>query len=254
MSRLDGKVALITGSARGIGKGCALELARRGADIVVNDLANLQQAEAAAAEIRALGRRVLVVSADVSDRKAMEEMVRRVVADLGRLDILIANAARNIRKPFLEMEEDDMAATLAVTLWGAFHVSQFAARQMVRQGHGGSIVFISSVHAVLATPNSLAYNTAKSGLNHMARTMAAELVPHAIRVNIIEPGWIDTPGERIYWSEEAIREGTKLLPMARLGTTEDIARGAAYLCSDDAAYITGSTLRIDGGYVLPRIK
>jgi glucose 1-dehydrogenase len=254
MSRLDGKVALVTGSARGIGKGCALELARRGADLVVNDLANLRQAEATAEEIRALGRRALVIAADVSDRKAMDEMVRRAVADLGRLDILIANAARNIRKPFLDMEEEDMAATLAVTLWGGFHVSQFAARQMVRQGEGGSIVFISSVHAILATPNFLAYGTAKCALNHMARTMAAELVPHGIRVNVIEPGWIDTPGERNFKTEEELQEAGKLLPMGRLGSVEDIARGAAYLSSDDAAYVTGSTLRIDGCYVLARLR
>ena len=254
MSRLDGKVALVTGSARGIGKGCALELARRGADIVLNDFANLHLAEATQAEIRALGQRALVIAADVSDRKAMEEMVRRTVADLGRLDILIANAARSIRRPFLEMEEEDMAATLAVTLWGAFHVSQFAARQMVRQGEGGSIVFISSVHAVLTMPNFLAYGTAKCGLNHMARIMAAELVPHAIRVNVIEPGWIDTPGERAFKTEEELAEAAKLLPMGRLGTIEDIARGAAYLCGEDAAYVTGSTLRIDGGYMVGRFK
>jgi glucose 1-dehydrogenase len=254
MSRLDGKVALITGAARGIGRGCALELARRGADIVVNDFANVEQAQATAEEIRSLGGRALTIPGDVSDRKAMEETVRRAVAEFGRLDILIANAARNIRKPFLEMEEQDMADTLAVTLWGAFHVSQFAARQMVRQGHGGSIVFISSVHAVLPTPNNLAYNTAKSGLNHMARTMAAELVSHAVRVNIIEPGWIDTPGERRYKTEEELQNAGKALPMGRLGCIQDIARGAGYLCSDDAAYVTGTMLRIDGGYVLPRIS
>ena len=254
MSGLEGKVALVTGAARGIGRACVLEMARRGADVAINDVRLIDEAESVAREVRAMSKRAIVAQGDVSDRQAMDALVNRTVEELGRLDILVANAGRNVRKPFLEMEPRDMEETLAVTLWGTFHVSQLAARQMVRQGRGGSIVFISSVHAVLAIPGSAAYNAAKAGINHLARTMAAELTPHSVRVNTIEPGWIDTPGERAAFGEQQLREAGAQLPLGRMGTADEIARGAAFLASDEASYITGSTLRIDGGYALPRLS
>lgn len=246
-------IALVTGAARGIGRACALELAKRGAEVAINDVAP-DGAEDVAREVRGMGRRAIVVLADVADRAAVAGMVDHTVRELGSVDIVIANAGRNVRRPFLEMEERDFAATLDVTLWGAFHVAQFAARRMVEQKRGGSIVFISSVHAVMAFPNAVAYNAAKAGLNHMARTIAAELTPYGIRVNTIEPGWIDTPGERVTFSAEEIEREGKQLPLGRLGTAEEIAKGAAYLASDDASYVTGTTLRIDGGFVLPRMN
>ncbi len=247
---LTGKVALITGGNRGIGKGCALELARLGADVVVNYRGHAEEAESVAAAVRAMGRRVLVFQADVADRAACSAMLERTVAEFGRIDVLVANAALTVRKPFLELEEADFTRTLGVTLLGAFHCAQFAARHMVRQGEGGSIVFMSSVHAVLPVIASLPYNAAKAGMNHMSRTIAAELAPHQIRVNVIEPGWTDTPGERAFLSEEKLQEGAKALPFGRLATIEDIARGVGYLASPSGAYVTGATLRIDGGLVL----
>jgi glucose 1-dehydrogenase len=249
--RLEGKVALITGANRGIGKGCALELAREG-DIGVNYRRHRDEAKSVAEQVRGLGRRAIVMQGDVAVRASNEEMIHRAVAELGRLDIFVANAALSVRKPFLELTEEDMAATLGVTLWGVFHGCQLAARQMVAQGHGGSIIVISSVHAAFAYQNSLPYNTAKAGINHMARTAAGELAPHNIRVNIVEPGWTDTPGERAFATEEELRAGGAALPLGRLATTEDLGRCVAFLASDDAAYITGATLRVDGGFVLPR--
>lgn len=248
---LEGKVALITGANRGIGEGSALELARRGADIAVNYRRHGEEAEAVAEKIRAMGRRVIVLQGDVSDRQRDKELVESTVSDLGRLDILVANAAASIRKPFVDLTEEDLRFTIDVCLWGVVHCCQFAARQMVAQGGGGSIVVISSVHAALPIPNSLPYNTAKAGINHMARTMAIELVEEGIRVNVLEPGWIDTPGERTFATEDEIKEAGKCLPMGRLGTIEEIGKGVAYLASDDATYVTGSTLRVDGGFVLP---
>ena len=118
---------------------------------------------------------------------------------------------------------------------------------MVEQGRGGCLLFISSVHAFIPVPTSLAYNAAKAGLNHMGATIANELTPHHIRVNTIEPGWIDTPGERNYATEEEIREGGQKLPWGRMGSIEDIGRAATFLCSDAADYITGAVLRVDGG-------
>jgi glucose 1-dehydrogenase len=122
---------------------------------------------------------------------------------------------------------------------------------MVRQGEGGKIVNISSVHAFIPFPRSTAYNTAKAGINHMGHTIAAELIRHRINVNTIEPGWIDTPGERQYATDEEIREGGSRLPWGRLGTIEDIGQAAAFLCSPAADYITGAVLRVDGGFWLP---
>lgn len=125
-----------------------------------------------------------------------------------------------------------------MSLWGVFHCCQFVARQLVRQGRGGSLVVISSVLGMLPMRNSLPYNTAKAGINHMARTMANELARYRIRVNVVEPGWTDTPGERAFATEEEIQEGGKRLPLGRMGTIEDIGRGVAFLVSDDASYIT----------------
>jgi glucose 1-dehydrogenase len=241
----------VTGSNRGIGRGCAVELARCGADVTVNYRRHAEEAEEVAAIITGLGRRALAFQCDVADRAQIERMVAATVERFGRLDILINNAYASIRKPFLELEPEDVEQTWAVSLWGVFHASQLCARQMVRQGEGGKIVNISSVHSFIPFPLSTAYNTAKAGINHMANTIAAELVPHRINVNSIDPGWIDTPGERRYTTEEEIRAAGKRLPWGRLGTIEDIGQAAAFLCSPAADYITGSVLRVDGGFWLP---
>ena len=248
MIDLKGKVALITGSSRGIGRGCALEMARAGAAIAINYRTHPDEAEQVAGEIRGMGQPALVVEGDVADRAAVDRMVAQTVEQLGRLDIAVCNAAASKREPFLEMSVEGMQRTLDVTLWGVFHAAQAAARQMVEQGSGGSLLFISSVHAFIPVPHSLAYNTAKAGINHMAATIAAELATHRIRVNVIEPGWINTPGEREYFSEEHLQEEGVKLPWGRLGTIEDIGRAATFLCSGAADYITGAVLRVDGGF------
>lgn len=250
MIDLTGKVVLITGASRGIGRGCAVEMARCGADVAVNYRSHDDEAEEVADEIRALGRRAATFGADVADRAAVEVMVDGTVSELGRLDIVVANAYYSKRQPFLELDLDEARRTFDVTLWGAFHVAQAGARQMVKQGDGGHILFISSVHAFIPVPGSLSYNTAKAGMNHMAATIAAELAEHRVRVNVIEPGWIDTPGERRFATDEEIREGARGLPWKRLGTPQDLGKAAVFLSSDAADYITGATLRVDGGYWL----
>jgi glucose 1-dehydrogenase len=140
--------------------------------------------------------------------------------------------------------------TIDVTLVGAFHVAQAGARQMVEQGNGGALLFISSVMAHLTMPTSMPYNAAKAGMNRMAMVIGAGLLEHRIRANVIEPGWTDTPGERQFMSEEAIQEAAKSLPWKRLGTIEDLGNAAAFLCSDAADYINGAVLRVDGGLML----
>jgi glucose 1-dehydrogenase len=250
--RLQGKVALVTGASRGIGRASAIELARQGADVAINYRSHADEAESAAAAARAFGRRAIVVAGDVADRKADEALVEATVEQLGRIDILVANAARSIRKPFVELTQEDMDFTFGITFWGVFHCCQVAARRMIAQGSGGSIVVVSSPHAWVPFKNCVPYNSAKAAINQMAETIANELAPHRIRVNIVEPGWTDTPGERRHSTEEQLQEGGRRLPLGRLGTPEDVAHGVAYLASDDASYVTGSTLRIDGGFVLPR--
>jgi glucose 1-dehydrogenase len=241
----------VTGANRGIGRGCAVELARCGANVTVNYRQHGREAEEVVAEIASLGRQGLPFQCDVADRGQVERMVAATLERFGRVDILVNNAYASVRKPFLELEPADVEKTWAVSLWGVFHASQLCAQQMVRQGEGGKIVNISSVHAFIPFALSTAYNTAKAGINHMANTIATELIQHRINVNTIEPGWIDTPGERQYATEEQMREAGKKLPWGRLGTIEDIGQAAAFLCSPAADYITGSVLRVDGGFWLP---
>lgn len=252
MIDMQGKTVLITGSSRGIGKGCAMEMARAGADVCINYRSHGEEAEAVAEQVRAMGRRALVFQADVAERVAVDNMVAAVVEEFGHLDIAVANAYYSKRAPFLELEVEEVQRTLDVTLWGAFHVAQASARQMVEQGDGGCLLFISSVLSFIPFQSSVPYNTAKAGMNHMASTIANELTEHRIRVNVIQPGWIDTPGERQFTSEEEMREAGGDLPWGRLGTIEELGKAATFLCSDAADYITGAALRVDGGFWFPR--
>lgn len=248
--KLNGRTALVTGAARGIGRGCALELARAGADVAINDREPTAEAQSVIAEIEALGRRAVLVAGDAFERTSCESVVARAVQALGGIDILVSNPAFSRRGDFLDFDPEMFNKVLQGTLVGGFHVSQLVARQMVERGRGGKIVFISSVHARIPYARSVAYNAGKSGLNHMAMTIAAELVQHRINVNVIEPGWIDTPGEHAAFGDAAIQEGAATLPWKRLGTPSDIGRAAVFLCSDDADYITGTALLVDGGFAL----
>ena len=248
---LSGRVALITGASRGIGRGCALEMARAGADIVVNYHSHPDDASEVIEGVRRLGRKAMVVKADVGSRADVDRLVETSMERFGRIDILVNNAYRSIRKAFLDLTDEDVEETWKVTLWSVFRCSQSVARLMVERKEGGKIVVISSDLAFIPMPTSLPYNTAKAGINQMAYTMATELAPHRIHVNVIEPGWTDTPGERQYATEEQIQEGGKRLPLGRLGRPEEIAKVATFLGSSDADYITGATIRVDGGVWLP---
>ncbi|MEN9938249.1 MAG: hypothetical protein RLZZ387_4828 [Chloroflexota bacterium] len=250
MGRLDGKVALVTGASRGIGRGIALCLAEEGADVLVNFRTHPEEADETAAAIRALGRRAQVWQADVADRAQVEAMVAAATDQLGRLDIAVANAASTVRKPTVEITWEEVLRTLEVSQHGVFHTCQLAAQQMVAQGVGGKIIIISSIHAELPVANSAPYNMAKAAINHLGATMANELARARINVNVINPGWIDTPGERVLASEADLQAGGRRIPWGRLGTTRDIGRAAAFLASDDADYITGAVLRVDGGFML----
>ncbi len=218
----------------------------------INYRSHPQEAEQVAAEIKAAGSQALLLQADVADQAAVEDMVARVAEEWGRLDYYVSNAAYSDRELMVEASMDGFRRTVDVSMWGAFYGVRAAAKQIIKQGPGGgAISVVSSPHAVIPIPTAMAYNMSKAAIDHMARTAAIELAPHRIRVNIVHPGWIDTPGERKFFSEEQIEKGGKALPLGRLGTPEEIAKGIAYTLSDDAIYMTGSTLTIDGGVSLP---
>jgi len=248
---LQGKRALITGASRGIGRGIAIELARLGADIAINYFGSPGEAENVCEQCREFGVSAHAIQADVGTQDGSETLVSSAIGKLGGLDIAVSNAAYSDRHLMLDADLDGFRRTIDVTMWGAFHLVRASAKHMVAAENGGNIVVISSPHAVLAIPGAMAYNMAKGAIDQMARTAAVELAQYRIRVNIVHPGWIDTPGERKFFSEDTLREQGEKLPWGRLGQPCEIGRGVAFLCDPASDYITGSTLTIDGGIQLP---
>lgn len=249
--KFAGRSALVTGSSRGIGKSVALELARNGADVAVNYHSQEAEAEAVVSEIRGMGRQAILLQGDVSSQERVDAMVAETVAAFGKIDMFVSNAVYSDRELMIKADMKGFRRTIDVTMWGAFYGLRASSIQMVQQGHGGSIVIISSPHAKLAIPTAMAYNMSKAAIDHMARTAAIELATHKIRVNIVHPGWIDTPGERKFFSEDQMQQGGMALPWGRLGQPDEIGKAVSYVLSDDADYMTGSTLLIDGGVSLP---
>ncbi len=248
---LTGKNFFITGSSKGIGRGCAIECARAGANVAINYRSEDGSAQKVAEEVRALGRKALLLQGDVADQATVEKQIARVAEEFGRLDGFVSNAVYSDREAMLDANMDGFRRTIDVTMWGAFYGVRAAAQAMVKQGTGGVITVISSPHAVIAIPSSMAYNMAKAALDHMVRTAAIELAPNRIRVNSVHPGWIDTPGERKFFSEDELAEGAKSIPWGRLGRPEEIGKLVAFMMSDDCDYMTGSTVLMDGGICLP---
>ncbi len=256
MELLD-QTAIVTGASRGIGAAIAVALAEAGANVGINFRSHASEAEEVAAAVQRTGRQAQLLPGDVADYTAVEGMVQAMVRRFGRLDIAVSNAAYSDREPFYEASLDGFRRTIDVTMWGAYYLLRAAARQMIAQlaaGDGrtpGSVVIISSPHAFIPVPRSMPYNMAKAAIDQMARTAALELAPHRIRINMVHPGWIDTPGERKYASDEQIRTAGAKLPWGRLGAPEEIARGVVFLCDPRNDYMTGSSLLMDGGITLP---
>jgi len=249
--KLEGKVALVTGASGGIGRATALALAQEGVDVAINYLTLPESAEELAGQIRKLGRKALLFPVDVSNQEAVEAMVSKAAADLGRLDILVCSAVYSDRELFVSADMAGFRRTIDVSMWGTFYALRASVNQMIRQGQGGNAVIVSSPQARIAIPGSMAYNMAKAATDQMARTAAVELLSHRIRVNIVYPGWTDTPGERKFFSEEVLRRSAPNLPWGRMARPEEIARGVLFLVDPESDYITGSTLSIDGGSQLP---
>lgn len=251
---LEGKVAIVTGGARGIGLGCGEQLARAGASVVLSDRPGSEELAGAVETVKKIGVPCIGVESDAFTREGSEATLQAALDEFGTADCLVHVPAFNRRESFLDYKGEDFEAILDSALLGAFHMSQLVCRHLVEKKKTGKIVFISSVLARIPNARCVAYSAAKSAINSMMQTMAVELFEHHINVNSIEPGWIDTPGERHHYNDETMAEEAKKLPWGRLGIPEDIGHAAAYLCSPEADYITGTILPVDGGYRLKHCR
>lgn len=244
---LEGKVAIVTGGSRGIGKAIALTLADAGADVVVSSR-KLADLELVAEEIRGLGRRSLAVAAHVRESEDIRNLVEKVKSEFGRIDILVNNAATNpAMGPLVDMEEKMYDQIMNTNLKGYTLMSQLVAKQMISQG-GGSIVNISSILGVTPDKGLGLYCISKAGIIMLTKAMAKELGEYNIRVNGIAPGVIQTRFSQALWEDEQLmKEELKNTPLKRIAQPEEVGRTALYLASDASAYVTGQTIIMDGG-------
>jgi 3-oxoacyl-[acyl-carrier protein] reductase len=242
--KLAGRVALITGSGRNIGRATALKFASEGAHVIVNARSNEAEANAVADEVRALGVRALVALADVADRPQAQAMVQAGLAEFGRIDILVNNAAIRPAKPFVDLTQEDWESVRGVVLDGAFYCTHAVVPSMIEHGFG-RIVFMTGGGAYAGVPIRAHVSAAKMGLVGLARGLATELGPFGIRVNVVSPGIIDTTradGTIVPGIGDMSRN-----PLGRRGTPEEIADTCLYLASEDSSYMTGQTLHVNGG-------
>lgn len=249
--RLEGRRALVTGANSGIGRAIALRLAQEGASVVINYRSRPEAAEAVVKEIGEAGAKGIAIEADVSNEQQVDAMFARTAQEFGGLDILVNNAGMETNHPFLEMPVDAWRQVIEVDLTGAFICAQRAARLMVESGTGGSIVNITSVHQIIPWGGFAHYCAAKAGLDMMTKTAALELATEKVRVNSVAPGAIKTPINQNVWGDpKGLSDLLRKIPTERMGETEEIAKVVAFLCSDEASYITGATLYVDGGMTL----
>jgi glucose 1-dehydrogenase len=245
---LHGKVAIITGSATGIGKACAKAMARAGACVTIDYVGSADDANQVVADIEKESGRAIAVQADISQQDQVQNLVDETVRQFGRLDIMQNNAGYEKKIPFLDMPFDVYRKVVDINLTGTWLGSQLAARQMVKQGGGGRIINTSSIHEDITMPTNAPYCAAKGGIRMLMRTIAVELAPHKITVNNIAPGAIFTPIDAdIEANPELENQLMAEIPLRRWGQPDEIANLAIFLASDEASYITGATYFIDGG-------
>ncbi len=256
--KLTGQTALVTGANSGIGKGIALALANEGAGVVVNYVTHPEAAGVVVDEIKSNGGNAVAIQADVSNEEQVQEMFRQMIQHFGTIDILINNAGLQKDSPFKDMTLADWQLVINVNLTGQFLCAREAVREFLRRGMIperskalGKIICISSVHEVIPWGGHVNYATSKGGIMMLMKSMAQELAPQKIRVNSIGPGAIQTPINHTAWeTPEALNSLLTLIPYGRIGQPEDIGKLAAWLSSDEADYITGTTVFIDGGMTL----
>lgn len=246
--RFEGKVALVTGASRGIGRAIALALAAEGADVAVNYAGSEAAAKEVAAEIEAMGRKAFVIQADIASTEASTAMVDAVVKEFGRVDVLVNNAGITRDGLLMRMKEEDWDAVITTNLKGVFNCTKAAIKYMMKQ-KSGNIVNISSIVGVMGNAGQANYCAAKAGVIGFTKATAKEVAARGIRVNAIAPGFIKTDMTSVL-PEKVVEAMLAGIPLNRLGETEDIAKAVLFLASSDANYITGQTLHVDGGMVM----
>lgn len=243
---LAGRVAVVTGASRGLGRAVALALAKAGADLALAARSAEGLAETAAA-VRDLGRRALVVPTDVTNWDEVQHLARDVEVTYGRADVLVNNAGVLVERPLLETEVDEWRRVFDTNLHGIFYCCQAFGRLMVRQGYG-SVINMSSAFSVMAVPNLVSYCTSKAAISHFTRTLAMEWAPYNIRVNAIAPGYIESEmNAELRTHPERLERVLRRIPMRRMGQAEEIGPLVVYLASDASAYMTGEVILLDGG-------
>ncbi|RFB79402.1 SDR family NAD(P)-dependent oxidoreductase [Methylovirgula sp. 4M-Z18] len=248
MQRLKNKVAIVTGAAGGIGLACAQRFAADGAKVVISDI-NTAQGKAAAEALTQTGAEAIFVETDVTQRESIDDLIAQSVKAFGQVDIMLNNAGIAVSVPFLETSDELFDKVMATNLKSAFMGGQAAAKQMVKQGHGGVIINMSSVNALLAIQGMVGYACSKGAMNQLTRVMAIELAPRNIRVCAIGPGTIMTELAKnaVMGNDEARRKILSRTPIGRAGEPSEIASVASFLASDDASYMTGQIVYPDGG-------
>ena len=245
--QLAGKVALVTGAAQGIGKAIALALAKVGAEVVVSDV-NLEEAGKTAKEIELLGRQTLVSKTDVSNSEEVNEMVDKILDKFGRIDILINNAGITADSLLIRMKETDWDRVIKINLKGAFNCLKAVAKPMMK-ARSGKVVNVASVIGVIGNAGQANYAASKAGVIGLTKSAARELAPRGININAVAPGFIKTSmTEKL--SAGVKEEMCNRIPLSKLGTPEDVAKVVLFLVSDDAGYVTGQVINVDGGMVM----
>ncbi|MDV2580566.1 3-oxoacyl-[acyl-carrier-protein] reductase [Alkalibacillus haloalkaliphilus] len=245
---LEGKAALVTGASRGIGKAIAIELAKQGANVVVNYAGSKDKAEAVVDEIKQLGRDAFAVQANVSNSDEVKDIIKQTVDHFGSLDILVNNAGITRDNLLMRMKEEEFDEVIDTNLKGVFNCLKGVTRQMMKQ-RSGKIINVASIVGVTGNPGQANYVAAKSGVIGMTKSVAKELAARNVNVNAVAPGFIATDMTDEL-SDEAKQQMYDLIPLDRLGDPEDVAKVVRFLASDDANYMTGQTIHVDGGMVM----
>lgn len=245
---LEGKIAVVTGGARGIGKAISLELARRGATVIINYNGSRERAQQTQKEIQESGGQGAVYGCDVSDYEKCQVFIQDVIKEYGRLDILVNNAGIIRDGLLMKMAEEDFDKVLATNLKGTFHTIRFASRQMLKQ-RSGRIINMASVVGIMGNAGQVNYGASKAGVIGLTKCVARELASRGITVNAIAPGFINTEMTQVL-SEKVKEQTAAQIPLGRFGSPEDVAAAVAFLASEEAAYITGQVLCVDGGMAM----
>ncbi|MDZ7261808.1 MAG: 3-oxoacyl-[acyl-carrier-protein] reductase [candidate division KSB1 bacterium] len=247
MGKLDGKVAVVTGSARGIGRAIALRLAQEGADVVISDIL-VDEAGKTSQEIEALGRRSLALKTDVSQWTEAEALINQTVEKFGRIDILVNNAGINKDNLLIRMTEEEWDRVLSVNLKGCFNCTKAAAKIMIKQ-RSGKIINIASVVGIMGNAGQVNYAASKAGIIGLTKSVARELASRGIQVNAVAPGFIETEMTKAL-PEKAKESFLNAIPLKRAGTPEEVAAVVSFLSSSDSDYVTGQVIVVDGGMLM----